>query len=87
MGDARIKATTLHSFKGWESRLLVVYVTEAEHPESLALIYAGLTRLKRSQDGSWLTVICSAPQLQSYGETFPDHTCLMGIGQLIEQAR
>jgi len=87
MGDARLKATTLHSFKGWESRLLVVYVTEAAHAESLALVYAGLTRLKRSQKGSWLTVVCSAPQLQNYGETFPDHRSLVGTGQLIEQTR
>lgn len=76
MGDARIKATTLHSFKGWESRLLVVYVTEAAHEQSLALIYAGLTRLKRSQEGSWLTVVCSAPQLHDYGQTFPDHVAV-----------
>lgn len=87
MGDARIKATTLHSFKGWEARLLVVYVTEAAHAESLALIYVGLTRLKRSQEGSWLTVVCSAPQLQSYGETFPDHTNLAGACLLAGQTR
>ena len=73
MGDAKIKATTLHSFKGWESRLLVVYVTEAAHAESLALVYAGLTRLKRSQEGSWLTVVCSAPELSEYGRTWPQH--------------
>ncbi|NOC91934.1 nuclease-related domain-containing DEAD/DEAH box helicase [Ruegeria sp. HKCCD6604] len=72
MGDARIKATTLHSFKGWESRLLVVYVTEAIHAESLALVYAGLTRLKRSREGSWLTVVCSASTLERYGQTFPE---------------
>jgi hypothetical protein len=87
MGDARIKATTLHSFKGWESRLLVVYITEAAHAESLALVYAGLTRLKRSQEGSWLTVVCSAPQLQVYGESFPDHKSYVGKGQLLEQER
>lgn len=73
MGDAKIKATTLHSFKGWESRLLVVYVTEAANAQSLALVYAGLTRLKRSQEGSWLTVVCSAPELNSFGTYFPDH--------------
>ncbi|WP_259672131.1 nuclease-related domain-containing DEAD/DEAH box helicase [Rhizobium sp. NZLR8] len=73
MGDARIKATTLHSFKGWEARLLVVYVTNASHAQSLALVYAGLTRLKRSQEGSWLTVICSAPELAEYGKAFPTH--------------
>lgn len=85
MGDARIKATTLHSFKGWESRLLVVYVSEASHAESLALVYAGLTRLKRSQEGSWLTVVCSASELQSYGEQFPDHRSLVGNDRFIEQ--
>ena len=73
MGDAKIKATTLHSFKGWEARLLVVYISEAAHMESLALVYAGLTRLKRSQEGSWLTVVCAAPQLENYGRSFPQH--------------
>lgn len=74
MGDARLKATTLHSFKGWEARLLVVYITEAAHAESLALVYAGLTRLKRSQLGSWLTVVCAAPELDLYGRSFPEHS-------------
>ena len=71
MGDARVKATTLHSFKGWETRALVVHVDHAESPESLALIYAGLTRLKRSVEGSWLTVVCSASALKEYGATWP----------------
>jgi hypothetical protein len=71
MGDARIKATTLHSFKGWEARLLVVHVEQVSGPESLALIYAGLTRLKRSTEGSWLTVVCSAPELAEFGRTWP----------------
>jgi hypothetical protein len=70
MGDARIKATTLHSFKGREARLLVVYIAQAADPRSLALIYAGLTRLKLSADGSWLTVVCSAPELKAFGETW-----------------
>jgi hypothetical protein len=73
MGDARIKATTLHSFKGWEARLLVVHVSRADNPKSLALIYAGLTRLKQSSEGSWLTVICTAPELTEYGQTWPEH--------------
>lgn len=74
MGDARLKATTLHSFKGWEARLLVVYITKAANAESLALVYAGLTRLKRSQLGSWLTVVCAAPELAHYGRSFPEHS-------------
>lgn len=71
MGDARVKATTLHSFKGWEARLLVVYITQAPDPKSLALIYAGLTRLKRNVNGSWLTVVSSAPELSAFGKTWP----------------
>lgn len=72
MGDGRIKATTLHSFKGWEARMLVVFVTSAAHVQSLALIYAGLTRLKRDELGSWLTVVCCAPELAEFGASFPD---------------
>lgn len=67
-----MKATTLHSFKGWEARLLVVCVSNAAHLQSLALIYAGITRLKRSTQGSWLTVVCSASELAAFGATFPD---------------
>lgn len=74
MGDARVKATTLHSFKGWEARLLVVHITRAFSPDALALVYAGLTRLKRSVQGSRLTVICSAPELAEFGGAWPDHT-------------
>jgi len=75
MGDARIKATTPHSFKGWETRLLVVYVSQFKSPESKAVIYAALTRLKRSPQGSFLTVVCSVddPELIAYGRTWPEH--------------
>lgn len=73
MGDARVKATTLHSFKGWESRLLVVHIAQAGDAAALALIYAGLTRLKRHVDGSWLTVVCSASELEQFGSGWPDY--------------
>ncbi|RKG72683.1 AAA family ATPase [Corallococcus terminator] len=73
MGDARVKATTLHSFKGWETRLLVIYVDAAADPKALALVYAGLTRLKRHTEGSWLTVVCSARELEAFGQTWPSY--------------
>ncbi len=72
MGDARVKATTLHSFKGWESRSLVIYVGSSFTPQSLALIYTGLTRIKRHVDGSCLTVVSSADWLLAYGQTWPE---------------
>ena len=70
MGDAKVKATTLHSFKGWETRLLVIHISRASADDSHALIYATLTRLKRHAEGSWLTVVCSAPELNEYGQTW-----------------
>lgn len=73
MGRADIKATSLHSFKGWESRMLVVYISQAWSAESKALVYAALTRVKRSANGSWLTVVCATPELADYGQTWPDH--------------
>ena len=50
-GDARVKATTLHSFKGWEARHLVLYVSTIASPEDCALLYTALTRLKKHQQG------------------------------------
>lgn len=70
LGDARMKATTFHSFKGWETRLLVVYIANARGRESCAAIYAALTRLKRSELGSYLTVVCSAPELAEFGAKY-----------------
>ena len=70
-GDARVKVTTLHSFKGWESRALVIHISHANSPESLALSYSGITRLKRDESGSYLTVICNAPELEPYGRHWP----------------
>lgn len=70
MGDARMKATTFQSFKGWEARLLVVCISEASSQESRAAIYAALTRLKHSPLGSHLTVVCSAPELADFGTRY-----------------
>lgn len=72
-GDSRMKATTLHSFKGFESNHLVVYVDRIDWPETRALLYVGLTRLKTHSNGSMLTVVSSCPDLYSFGdENFPD---------------
>lgn len=67
LGDARIKATTLHSFKGWESRHLVLYVSRIASAEDCALFYTALTRLKKHPNGSMLTVISDCPELHNFG--------------------
>lgn len=71
-GDARVKVTTLHSFKGWESKTLVVHIGHGKSEAALALAYAGITRLKRDDLGCYLTVVCSAPELVEYGKTWPE---------------
>lgn len=68
MGNARIKATTLHSFKGWESRHLVLYVSRIASAEDRALFYTALTRLKKHPNGSMLTVVSDCPELYNFGE-------------------
>ena len=73
MGDARVKATTLHSFKGWEARTLVLYMGREITLASLALLYTGLTRLKRHPDGSFLTVISKSYELNEYGKSWHDY--------------
>ena len=66
-GDARVKVTTIQSFKGWESKSLVVLITRAMGPKDLALAYTAITRLKRDDRGCYLTVVCSAPELSAFG--------------------
>lgn len=71
LGDARVKATTLHSFKGWESRAIVLHVGRGARSGAAAIIYTGMTRLKRHPEGSFLTIVCSAPDLETYGRSWP----------------
>jgi thymidine kinase len=71
-GSPRVKVTTLHSYKGWEGRTLVVGLTRARTPTDRALIYSGLTRLKRHPAGSFLTVVCCADGLREFGALWPD---------------
>lgn len=73
MGDARVKATTLHSFKGWESRAIVLFIGGKIDNQSLALIYTGLTRLKRHEKGSYLTVVSSSSELADFGKSWSNY--------------
>ncbi|MDQ6907264.1 MAG: DNA helicase, partial [Chloroflexota bacterium] len=72
MGAARVKACTIHSFKGWETRTLVVHIANASSAGALAAVYVALSRLKWHAAGSYLTVVCSASNLRAYGQTWPD---------------
>ena len=73
-GAPNIKATTTHSYKGWESRHLIVYVESIDNPEDRALLYTALTRLLQHENGSSLTVVssCQDPALMAFGQTWPE---------------
>jgi len=82
-GAPNIKATTTHSYKGWESRHLIVYVESIETTEDRALLYTALTRLLQHENGSSLTVIssCQDAQLRAFGQTWPDFVVSDGEGE------
>lgn len=72
-GCAEICATTVHSFKGWETPHLVVHVESIQRNTDRALFYTALSRLNRHPKGSALTVVSSCPELEPFGrEHFSD---------------
>ena len=66
-GAPMIKASTIHSYKGWESRQLVVWVRSIESTGQKCLFYVALTRLLGHVNGSSLTVVCEEPRLREFG--------------------
>ncbi len=72
-GDARIKATTPHSFKGWEARHLILCVESVKHATDKALLYTALTRLRRHKEGSCLTVVSCCDELRAHGRSWPQY--------------
>jgi superfamily I DNA/RNA helicase len=72
MDSQRVKLTTIHSFKGWETRALVLYIGKASSDRDKAIVYTAMTRLRRNDRCSYLTVVCSAQELKGYGKTWAD---------------
>jgi hypothetical protein len=70
-GDGRAKVTTIQSFKGWESSILVLYLSKADSTDDLSLAYTGMTRLKAVEHGALMAVISSAERLESFGKQWP----------------
>ena len=80
-GSPQVKACTIHSFRGWETRRLVVGFADKplseQEPERLSqlkyravIIYTAMTRLLRHENGSSLTVVCNDQVLAPYGESW-----------------
>ena len=64
----RPRATTIHSFKGWEARFLVVWIGELSDDRDACLFYVALTRLMANAFSCALTVVCEEPSLRDFGE-------------------
>ena len=72
-GDARVKITTIHSLKGLESRSLILCLDRGNPSLSGKLLYTGMTRLKRSDEGSHLCIVSSVDELRNHGRQWPDY--------------
>ena len=81
------KAATIHSYKGWEARHLVLWFRsfgtadsravdlELSAAEQRSLFYVALTRLKDDLNGCSLTVVCEEPALREFGQRWFDDFC------------
>jgi hypothetical protein len=63
-----IKVTTIHSFKGLESRALIIGVSDCDP----GLLYTAISRLKRSEKGSHLHVVCDDHRYLEFGRSWPN---------------
>jgi hypothetical protein len=65
-----VKGCTIHTFKGWESRALVMGIDT--WPDALRRTYVALTRLKADRLGrpSYISVVNGDPSMARFGEFF-----------------
>lgn len=66
-GDTRIKVCTVHSFKGWEAKALLVVWDKMYSEKEYALLYTAITRLKSGRS-SILYVANVEPSLIEYSK-------------------
>lgn len=79
-GRGGIKGSTVHSFKGWESRCVILGISPAsfatqlrdeatfdDHARNVA-VYVALTRVAHAYAGSTLHVVCADPTFASWAE-------------------
>ena len=69
-GSERVKGSTIHSFKGLESRALILYLKQDKSHKDIHVAYAALTRLKAMREGSILYVLSSNKKFDAYGKTW-----------------
>ncbi len=68
-GAAVPKVCTIHSFKGWEAKAILIFFDRLMSDSDYALLYTAMTRLKAGKN-SLMYVVCADSNLQTYGETW-----------------
>lgn len=69
MGDGRIKMSTIHSFKGWELKNVIIFIpfSSSDHMSNIdSVIYTAITRTKAN-----LIVINANIRYKEFGESLP----------------
>ena len=66
-GTGKLKASTYHSFKGWEARNLILFADNATTRSGCVGFYVGLTRFSQAENGGMLTVVSSCEDLADFG--------------------
>ena len=62
----KIKVCSVNSFKGWEARCIIFSLTSAKQLTDFYRIYTALTRVKKHPNNSFLTVVSSCDNLNSF---------------------
>lgn len=70
LGDGRLKMSTIHSFKGWEAKNIVIFIDYAPDTETQlnSIVYTALTRTREN-----LIVLNAHPRYIEFGEKLPKH--------------
>ena len=83
-GSERVKGSSIHSFKGLESRAIILCLQDTKSPRDLYAAYLALTRLKASSDGSILYVLSSNQQYAEYAKLWLGENLYRQLNPLLE---
>lgn len=83
-GTAMLKGSTTHSFKGWESRGVILIIEDSE-VSSAELVYTALTRVKGDpvHRPAFITVVNASPAYASFKEAFERAVTLEEVALLL----
>jgi len=69
MGDSRLKMSTIHSFKGWELKNVIIYIPHKVRWDDKnldSLIYTAMTRTRQN-----LIIFNAHPRYIEFGDKLP----------------